>query len=302
MILPTHARKVKVVTRAEFPSIDEVVGSLTYETSEYCVYLDEKRENVIGVYRIISDHEKEPFSRIERLEEIAHDAPKRLVHNTRLDVACPLQVLSSLKKQSAGKNTPEIIVFFAKHDHVIFAYCDRPVSLPTIQVIDVVPPSPSKLEEGVGILQQAGVIPPDYPITYSLINEIELLGDIESDPVLVPCGLGDLISTQTRRVFSVDKNLNQLTDRSVHILGCTRTQQAAQAYGIDIADFRSMCPKHNLPDTGFFIAKCCMLRSGVEQYRHEQAIGVVVPWGFNYAQIFEAGILLQDLIVKSIVY
>jgi len=45
-----------------------------------------------------------------------------------------------------------------------------------------------------------------------------------------------------------------------------------------------------------------MLRSGVEQYEHERAKGVVIPWGFNFAQLFEAGILLQDLIVKSIVY
>ncbi len=44
------------------------------------------------------------------------------------------------------------------------------------------------------------------------------------------------------------------------------------------------------------------MRSGVERIEHEQAKGVIVPWGFNYAQIFEAGILLQDLIVTSLVY
>ncbi len=302
MIMPTHARTVKVITRNEFPRIHEIIGSLTYETTEYCVYLDERTENVVGVYRITSEREEEPFTRIRGLEEIAPNASKRLIRNPRLDIASPLQVLSYLEKQEAGCNGPEIITFLAKHDHVTFAYCDRVIRLPEIQVIDVIPPSPSKLQGGVKILQQAGVIPFDYSITYHLIDENDLLKEMESDPVLIPCKLGDLTNNPKRRVFSVDKNLHQLKDRHVHVLGCTRTQQAAQAHGLDIAEFKSMCPIHNLPDKGFFIAKCCMLRAGVEQLEHDQAKGVVVPWGFNYAQIFEAGILLQDLIVDSVVY
>ncbi|MHA2142650.1 MAG: DUF7714 family protein [Candidatus Thorarchaeota archaeon] len=302
MIMPTHARTVKVVTRAEFPAIDEIVGTLTYETTEYCIYLDEREETVIGVYGVTSIREQEPFTRIQGLEEIAPHAPKRLIQDSKLDVTCPLQILSYLEKQGAGSNGPEIIIFLAKHDHMTFAYCDRPVSLPEIKVIDVVPPSPSKLEGGLKILQQAGVIPIDFPVTYYLIDEVELLDSMESDSVLVPCRLSGLTTNQTRSIFSVDKNLHQLEDRNVHVLGCTRTQQAAQVHGIDIVEFKSMCPLHNLPDKGFFIAKCCMLRSGVEQYEHKQAIGVAIPWGFNYAQIFEAGILLQDLIVSSIVY
>jgi hypothetical protein len=302
VIMPTHARKVKVVTRAEFPQISEILGTLTYETTEFCIYLDGRGENVIGVYRITSDREQEPFTRIRELEEIAPHAPRRLIKDSQLDVTNPLQVLSYLEKQRAGSTSPEVIAFLAKHDHMTFVYCDRPINLPEIQVIDVVPPSPSKLEAGLKVLQQAGVIPKDYRVAYHLIDEFELLADMESGPVLVPCRLSDLTNNQTREIFSVDKNLHQLEGEDVHVLGCTRTQQAAQAHGIDVVEFRSMCPMHNLPDKGFFIAKCCLLRSGVEQHENGQATGVVVPWGFNYAQIFEAGILLQDLIVKSLVY
>lgn len=301
MIMPTHSRVVKVVTQAEFSSIKEIVGSIAYETTQYCVYLDESEKNVIGVYRTITDREQEPFVRIRQLEEIAPDSSKRFVRDALLDVSCPLQVLSSLAKQGAGDGTPEIIVFRAKHDHMTFAYCDKPIVLPEIQVVDVIPPSPSKLEEGMKTLQQAGVLPKDYPVTYQLIDELELLDDMTSDPVLVPCRLSSLVDNQTRKVYSVDKNLHQIKSRSVHVLGCTRTQQAAMVHGFDVAEFKSMCPKQNLPDKGFFIAKCCMLRSGVEQYEHEQALGVVVPWGFNYAQIFEAGLLLQNLIINSLV-
>jgi hypothetical protein len=302
MILPTHARKVKVITEAEFPSIKQIEGSLTYETTEYCIYLDKFEKSVLGVYRVISDHEEEPFVRIRKLEEIAPDSPKHLVHDEKLDITCPLQVLSSLMKQEAGKDSPEIVVFLAKHNHVTFAYCDRAVSLPEIKVVDVIPPSPSKLEEGMKALQQTGIVPIDYPVKYHLIDEVKLLGDMTNNSVLVPCRLNGLIGDQASEVYTVDRNLHQIEGRSVRVLGCTRTQQAARVHGIDIAEFKSMCPKHNLPKEGFFIAKCCMLRSGVEQYEHERALGVVVPWGFNYAQLFEAGILLQDMIVKSIVY
>ncbi len=302
MIMPTHARTVKVVTRADFHSISEIIGTLTYETTEYCIYLDEQEENVIGVFRVTSISETEPFARIKELVEIAPEAPKRLIQDSHLDVTSPLQVLRYLEKLKAGSSGPETITFIAKHDHVTFAYCDRPVSLPGIQVIDVIPPSPSKLEGALKVIQQSGVVPVDYPITYHLIDEVELLGDMKSEPVLIPCRLSDLTKNQTRRFFSVDKNLHRLEDRKAHVLGCTRTQQAAQAHGIEVVEFKSMCPKHNLPDKGFFIAKCCMMRSGVERIEHEQAKGVIVPWGFNYAQIFEAGILLQDLIVTSLVY
>ncbi len=302
MIMPTHARTVKVITQTEFPRIDEIIGSLTYETSEYCVYLDNRSENVVGVYKITSEREQEPFARIRKLEEIAPDAPKRLIQDARLDVANLLQILSYLEKLECGSSGPEIITFIAKHDHVTFAYCDRPVNLPEIQVIDVIPPSPSKLEGALKILQHVGVIPADCPVTYHLIDEVELLEKMESDPVLVPCKLSDLDNNHTRAVFSVDKNLHQLKDKHVHVLGCTRTLQAAQAHRLDVVEFKSMCPMHNLPDKGFFIAKCCMLRSGVEQHENGQSTGVVVPWGFNYAQIFEAGILLQNMIVKSLVF
>ncbi|MFW9788662.1 MAG: hypothetical protein ACFFE2_15855 [Candidatus Thorarchaeota archaeon] len=303
MIMPTHARTVKVVTRADFHSISEILGTLTYETTEYCIYLDEQEENVIGVFRVTSIPETEPFARIKELVEIAPEAPKRLIQDSHLDVTSPLQVLRYLEKLKAGSIGPETITFIAKHDHVTFAYCDRPVSLPGIQVIDVVPPSPSKLERALKVLQHAGVVPVDFPVTYHLIDEVELLRGMKSEPVLIPCRLSDLNTNQTRRrIFSVDKNLHQLEDGKVHVLGCTRTQQAAQAHGIEVEEFKSMCPKHNLPEKGFFIAKCCMMRSGVEQIEYEQAKGVVVPWGFNYAQIFEAGILLQDLIVSSFVY
>ncbi|TFH02945.1 MAG: hypothetical protein E4H14_17265 [Candidatus Thorarchaeota archaeon] len=302
MIMPTHARTVKVITQTEFPRISEIIESLTYETSEYCIYLDDRGENVIGVYKITSEREQEPFARIRKLEEIAPNSPKRLIRDSRLDVTNPLQVLSYLEKIRCGSSGPEIVAFMAKHEHVTFAYCDRPVNLPEIQVIDVIPPSPSKLEGALKILQLAGVIPVDCPVTYHLINEVELLKEMESDPVLIPCMLSDLTNSHTRTVFSVDKNLHQLKDKHVHVLGCTRTQQAAQAHGLNVVEFKSMCPMHNLPDKGFFIAKCCMLRSGVELHKNENATGVVVPWGFNQAQIFEAGILLQDLIIKSIVY
>ncbi|MFQ5831859.1 MAG: hypothetical protein ACE5H4_04075 [Candidatus Thorarchaeota archaeon] len=301
MIMPTHARAVKVVTQAEFPQIGKIIGSLTYETTEYCIYLDEHSENVIGVYRVSSSQEQEPFTRIVGLEEIAPNFPKRLIQDSRLDVGSPLQILSYLEKHGAGSSGPEVFAFLAKHDHMTFAYCDTPVSIPEIQVIDVIPPSPSKLEIGFRILQQAGVIPIDYPVRYGLIDETELLEEVDSDPVLIPCKLGDMAGSLNGRVFSVDKTLHQLDDKHVRVLGCTRTMQAAQAHGLDIIDFKSICPMDNLPDNGFFMAKCCMLRSGVEQHENGQGIGVVVPWGFDYAQMFEAGILLQNMIVKSLV-
>ena len=62
-----------------------------------------------------------------------------------------------------------------------------------------------------------------------------------------------------------------------------------------------MCPKQNLPKDGIYIIKCCLLRSGVEQHVDGSAKGVHVPWGFNYAHIFQAGIMLQDIILNHVI-
>ncbi|MFQ5819426.1 MAG: hypothetical protein ACE5I5_05525 [Candidatus Heimdallarchaeota archaeon] len=300
MIIPSHSRDVKVITRAEFSKIENLIGSLTYETSQYCVYLDETSENVIGVYKLISEREKEPFIRIKTVEDIDPNATKRLIHDPSLDLSNTLEILCRLKKYGAGIDGPEIIIFASKHDHMTFTYCDAPLNLPEIQVVDVIPPSPSKLQIAFQTMQNVGMIPKDYPIRYNLINEVDLLEQLRADPVLIPCWFSEIMENSPRKIFSVDKNLHRLKNSKVHVVGCQRTREAAEAYGIEISEFKDMCPQQNLPKDGIFIAKCCLIRSKVEQHAERNAKGVIVPWGFNYAHIFQAGIILQDIILKSL--
>lgn len=301
MIMPSHSRTVKVITRAEFPQIEDLIGTLTYETSEYCVYLDESYELVLGVYKIIGEQVNEPFIRIITVDEIMPNAQKQLIKDPDLDLTNPLEILCYLTKNGAGHQGPEIIVFESKHDHINFACFDKPIDLPPIQVIDVIPPSPSKLQIAFRALHYVGVIPKDYPVLFNLINEVDLLKAVKGDPILVPCRFSEIMDRSSRPIFSVDKNLHQLKGSEVHIVGCQRTRDAAEAYDLDIKEFKDMCPKQNLPQDGIYIIKCCLLRSGVEQHVDGSAKGVHVPWGFNYAHIFQAGIMLQDIILNHVI-
>jgi hypothetical protein len=181
-----------------------------------------------------------------------------------------------------------------------FVYCDTPIDLPVLQIVDVIPPAPSKLQIAVQALKQVGVIPEAYPVRFNLIDERELLEQVREDPVLIPCKFSELMDNSPRRILSVDKNLHQLQDSSVHVVGCQRTREAAEAHGIAVSTFKDICPQQNLPQEGIFLAKCCLTRSEVEYREEGNGKGIIVPWGFNYAHIFEAGILLQELILDSI--
>ena len=143
-IIPAHSRTVKVITSSEFPDIEQLVGSITYETTSYCVYLNAESDRVIGVFSIQGIPIDEPFIRITEIEELAPNAPKYLIRDPSLDVANILAVLCWMKEHEVGARGPEINVFVSKHDHITFTYVKAPLTLPKIQMIDVIPPSPSK--------------------------------------------------------------------------------------------------------------------------------------------------------------
>ncbi len=299
LILPTHSRRVKVISRDDFPYPEDLIGSLTYETTDYCIYLDNNSQGVLGVYEVIFNKREPPFATVSELLEIGSEVPKRCIREPLVDLSNMLEILVTLKAHDAAVNGPEVIVIIGKHEHMTFAYCDKPFALPEIQVIDVIPPSPSKLQEGFKALRQVGVIPEQYPVTFGLIDEVEILDKIDEGPVLIPCRLTEVLEKTTQKcIFSVDKNLHLLAGRSPHIIGCQRTKEAAEACGLEVASFKSMCPTKYLPEEGIFIAKCCLTRSGVQRHDSRNATGVIIPWGFNYVQLFEAAAILQDMVLE----
>jgi hypothetical protein len=252
------------------------------------------------VFRVISEVEKKPFRRIIDLEEVAPGAKMRLIHNPDLNLSNVLQTLHTLKSINAGAIEPEIVVLHAKHNHMSFAYCDETLALPEIQIVDVVPPNPSKLEDGIQVLHDIGMIPFGYPVRFRLIDESELLSGFHEEPILVPCRNDDLTKGQTLKTFSVDKNMHQIESGGVHVLGCQRTREAATAYGFEVLSFENMCPAQNLPNEGIFLAKCCLIRHKVEFRTNEDARGVVIPWGFDYTHLIQAATMLQSLILEQI--
>jgi hypothetical protein len=301
LILPTHSRRVKVISSAEFPNMEDIIGSLTYETTDYCIYLSSDSQDVLGVYEVFCEKKKPPFTTITGLQEIGLGVPKRLIHEPEVDLSNVLDILLTLKRHDAGQGGPEIITITGKHEHMTFAFCDRPLMLPEIQVIDVVPPSPSKLQEGFKVLHHVGVVPRQYPVTFHLVDEVELVDNVANGSVLVPCRLTDLQEKSTKKhLFSVDKDMHFLGERSPHIIGCQRTREAAEACGLEVASFKSMCPTQNLPEEGIFIAKCCLTRSEVQQHNSGNATGVIIPWGFNYAQLFQAATILQEIVLHNL--
>lgn len=300
-VVPTHSRTVKVVTEAEVLDIGDIIGSLTYETTEYCIHLNASKDSVKGIYSVQSKPEDEPFVRITGIEEIAAGVPKRVIRDPQLDVANILDVLCWLKKKGIGSQGPEARVFISRHDHITFAFVTRPLILPEIQVIDVVPPSPSKLEVAFKTLRYSGLIPQDYPVAFHLTNEASLVERIKESDVLIPCSYTEVMDRVPQRVYSVDRDLYDVENQSIHVVGCQRTREAAEACGAVVKDFDDICPAQNLPTEGVFFAKCCLLRNHIRQQQNENATGVVVPWGFNYAHIFQAAVTLQEIIVKSVV-
>lgn len=162
--------------------------------------------------------------------------------------------------------------------HVSFAQPDEIIHL---DVLDVVPPRPSKLSVLVERALLSGLI--HFPVVprYEEVDLNELAADVKTPAAVFPCEASGL--TSERKAYYLD----QLPDVSEEatLVGCDLSARIYRTlYHRDIARVE-MCPQELAPRDGRKrLVKCCRVREGY-QIKGDLAI---VPWGATVQEVADA--------------
>jgi len=190
---------------------------------------------------------------------------------------------SSLAAAAERHRDKRCVIVEGRYAHVSFLLNPAPLE---IEVIDMVPPSDSKLlDQARRVLDYDEDLPP-IVIRPNLIDSRTLVASEQpgSPLVLVPCRGGG-IQLDGVEVRYLDERPEQ---EDWSLLGCQRSQQIHRwFYGGPAETVVDSCPLRFLADEqggGPRLTRCCLREEGIEVHGST----VVVPWGASLAEVAEA--------------
>jgi len=273
-MLPGHCKDV-AVREVDFPltreDIDrEIAGKKAYTRCDHYVL---RNGTDLAVVRIAKEDGKELFRPIIEHEVIALPDNTVFVDDPAVDVL-NAPAMASVSRKHPGKT----VVVQGLFGHVSFV---QPGEVLDLEVLDVVPPSPSKLSVLVSRALGSGMV--DLPVVpeYREIDLNDLAEKVSTDGVLFPCQASGLVSD--RPTFYLDQVPK--IDREVTLIGCDLSARIFRSlYRRDVERIE-MCPQELAPKDGKKrLVKCCKVREGF-QIKGDLA---VVPWGATVREVADA--------------
>lgn len=181
------------------------------------------------------------------------------------------------------------VIVEGQYEHISFLLNPDPVVL---EVLDIVPPTDSKLVDQVKrVIDYAEDLPP-IMIRPRLIDSRDLLAAEQPDrqQVLVPCRGGG-VDVDGVEVSFLDE---RPADQPWALLGCQRSQQIHRWFYDRPADPQvDFCPRRFLDDATVTprLTRCCLREQGVER----DGDTVLVPWGASLTEVRDG----LDLILST---
>lgn len=249
-----------------------------YRRTEFVVL---RSGSAAALVRVDCDARDALFNPIRSVEWLGGPDDCAYVESPDTDSACA----SALAEVALAQGKP-ICVVEGRYRHVNFIHRARPVE---VTVVDVVPPSPSRL---LDLARTALEIDPDLP-AIRLIPKLFEIGDLAGEPdpgghFLLPChgsgaALGGTVEYLDQRPAAGDWTL----------VGCERSRQFHQwFYGKEPKRQVDLCPDRlteaggRAATAGPLLLRCCLLERG---YRVEGSSPPtrrgVVPWGANLDEV-----------------
>ncbi|MDW5563505.1 MAG: hypothetical protein SA339_09790 [Methanomassiliicoccus sp.] len=248
----------------------EIAGKKAYTRCDHYVLRNGKD---LAVVRIDKAEGKELFRCITRHEVIALPDSTVFIEDPLIDVLNS-PAMAALSMKYPGKT----VVVQGLFNHVSFT---QPGEIMDLEVLDVVPPSPSKLSVLVSRALESGMV--DLPVVpkYTEIDLNSIAQGIATKGVLFPCQASGLRSD--RSMFYLDQV--PVIDEEVTLVGCDLSARIFRSlYHRDVPRIE-MCPQALAPSDGRKrIVKCCKVREGY-QIKGDLA---VVPWGATVQEVADA--------------
>ncbi|WP_019177143.1 DUF7714 family protein [Methanomassiliicoccus luminyensis] len=273
-MLPGHCKDV-AVKEVDFPltktSINAAIkGKKAYTRCDHYVL---RNGADMAVVRVAKADGMELFRPIVEHEVIALPRDVVFIEDDSVDVINP-----SMMARVAKKHPGKTVVVQGLFGHVSFF---SPQELLELSVLDVIPPSPSKLSVLVERALSSGMV--DLPIvpTFENIDLSELAKGVATDAVVLPCKASGLRSD--RKMFYLDQV--PVIDAEATLVGCDLSARIYRSLYNEKIERIEMCPQELAPKDGRKrLVKCCKVREGF-QIKGDLA---VVPWGATVQEVAQA--------------
>jgi hypothetical protein len=273
-MLPGHCKDV-AVKRVDFEltreNIErEVRGKKAYTRCDHYVL---RHGDDIAVVEITKAEGKDLFRLITGHRVLALPDNVTFVNDESVDVINP-----SAMARVAEAHPGRTVVVEGLFGHISFVMPDEIVRL---EVLDVVPPRPSKLSVLVERALASGLV--HFPVVprYEEIDLMDIASAVTTPAVIFPCEASGL--TSDKKAYYLD----QVPDvkEEATLVGCDLSGRIhSSLYHRDIARLE-MCPQELAPRDGRKrLVKCCRVRDGF-QIKGDLA---VVPWGATVQEVADA--------------
>ncbi|MGB9882855.1 MAG: DUF7714 family protein [Methanomassiliicoccales archaeon] len=274
MMMPEHCKEVSV-RDVDFPltpsKIAEVVkGKKAYTRTKYYIL---KNQDQYAVISIKKENGNGLFRNIESFEILSLPDETVFIEDHTIDVINRTQ-MAKLSQQYKGK----LVVVKGMFNHISFV---RDEQFIRINVIDTVPPRPSKLSVMVERIISMGLINAPIIANHIEIDLESIASSLKTKGVIFPCKASGVSCDKV--VYFLD----QAPEISVEstLIGCDLSRRIFKSLYKGEVEFIDICPRsHVHPDGTPTIVKCCKVKSGYELKNHV----VAVPWGTTIEEVKSA--------------
>lgn len=197
-----------------------------------------------------------------------------------------LEVLSASVMGSARESAgTKCVVVKGRAEHVSFFIDEPPFEL---NVFDVVPPKPSKLQGLVSTALETAL--QDRYVKFSVVEVDlnELAGRVDTKIIMFPCRASGLNSDKKVLYLDQTPKLSSQEVAEVTLIGCSLSARIFKAiYGCEPSRLINICPTDVMKDKGLrgpTLMKCCKIREGFDL----KGDIAVVPWGARAHEVSEA--------------
>lgn len=241
-----------------------------------CEYLVLRKDDSFAALRVEKEEGIGLFRKVKDYQILSLPEETDYVRDETIDVL-NIPSLALIQNEHQGR----AVVIEGMFSHIVFIKDLEPLIL---NVMDSVPPSPSKLGVLVKKALDSDFI--DLPIIVheETVDMCSKVSDVKTEGVMFPCKVSGIVTDRPTYYLDNDPELKH----DVTLIGCNLSKRIFESLYRKTPEFINVCPADNITTEGKTIVKCCKVKEG-----HIREGNVVkVPWGATVPEIVEA---IKDL-------
>lgn len=272
--MPGHCKDV-AVKEVDFPLTIENIARAIRGKQAYtrCDHYVLRNGDDLAVVRVAKKNGVELFRDIVGHEVLALPKDIAFIHDSSLDV-----LNAPLMARTAARYPGKVVVVQGLFEHISFILPGETLEL---EVLDVVPPRPSKLSVLVERALTSGLV--ELPVVphYIEIDLNELSAQAKTDAIIFPCRASGLRSD--KRTYFLDQL--PVIEGDATLVGCELSERIYRSRYRKGIERIEMCPRALASlDGRKRLVKCCRVREGFVI----EGNTAIVPWGVTVKEVASA--------------